>query len=132
MTNNLEARLLRDAGALNPLANLEGPVRYDGEEYSSEGLLLLGSQAEHWIIGDIHGRGFPPDRYMDEFRPWLEGRLYHNYARSKWDVNAYDWYEGAVARPDVALADLVHLLHPDLLPDHELVYMGRYDRALGR
>jgi iron complex transport system substrate-binding protein len=25
-------------------------------------------------------------------------------------------------RPDVVLADLIAILHPNLLPDHELVY----------
>jgi len=132
MTNNLEAHLLRDAGARNPLENLDGPVRYDGEEYSSEGLLLAGTGAEHWIIGDIHGGDLPPDSYMTEFKAWREGRLYHNYARSNRDVNAYDWYEGAVARPNLALADLIHLLHPNLLPGHELVYLGHFDQEAGR
>ncbi len=132
MTNNLEAHLLRDAGAKNPLQNFEGGARYDGEEYSSEGLLVAGAETEHWLIGDIHGGDLPPGRYMQEFRAWRDGRLYHNYARSNWDVNAYDWYESAVARPDVALADVVHLLHPALLSDHELVYLGHFDREAGR
>jgi iron complex transport system substrate-binding protein len=69
---------------------------------------------------------------MEQFAAWRDGTLYHNYARTKWGDNAYDWYEGAVARPDVALADLVHLLHPELLPDHELVYFGHFDREARR
>ena len=33
-----------------------------------------------------------------------------------------DYYETAAADPDVVLADLIKILHPDLLPDHTLVY----------
>jgi iron complex transport system substrate-binding protein len=40
-------------------------------------------------------------------------------------VNAYggnDYWESGIVHPDVILADLVKILHPDLLPDHELYY----------
>jgi len=125
--NNLEARLLRDAGAVNVLEDFSGPVRHDGDELSNEALLLRAADAEHWILGDIHADGLPPDGFMAEFRAWREGKLYHNYARSNREADAYDWYEGAVVRPDRALADLVALLHPGLLPEHELVYLGRLE-----
>ncbi|MXW09471.1 MAG: ABC transporter substrate-binding protein [Gammaproteobacteria bacterium] len=126
--NNLEARLLASAGVVNPLADLNAPVRRAGDEFSHERLLLEGAEAEHWIIGDIHAAELPPAGFLQEFAAWRDGRLYHNYARSNWDVNAYDWYESAVVRADLALADLVHIFHPQLLPDHELVYFGVFER----
>lgn len=132
MANNLESRMIRDAGAVNLLEDHDGPVRYDGTEFSSEAVLLAGSDAEHWVIGDIHQNELPPRAFMDEFVSFREDRLYHNYARTKWEANAYDWYEGGVVRPDVILADLIHLLHPDLLPEHELEFMGRFDKEAGR
>ena len=33
-----------------------------------------------------------------------------------------DFFESGVVHPDVILLDLVKILHPDMLPDHELVY----------
>ncbi len=133
MENNLEARLLRDAGAHNPFAAIDdGPVREDGAAIASERLLIEGSDADQWVIGDIHQAALPSDEFMASFRAWREDRLYHTYARSNWEVDAYDWYEGATAHPDVLLADLAHLLHPGLLPDHEPVYFGRFDRRRGR
>ena len=33
-----------------------------------------------------------------------------------------DYYEGGYANPDVILADLVKIFHPDLLPDHDLYF----------
>ena len=36
-----------------------------------------------------------------------------------------DYWERGAWRPDLVLADLVHILHPELLPDHELVFHRR-------
>ncbi|MEM7415157.1 MAG: ABC transporter substrate-binding protein [Gemmatimonadota bacterium] len=132
MTNNIESRLVRDAGALGVLTDHEGPVRYDGSEFASEAVLVAGAEADHWVIGDIHQNALPPTAFMNEFHSYREDALYHNYARTKWDVNAYDWYEGGVVRPDDILADLIHLFHPELSPDRELVFMGHFDKEVGR
>jgi iron complex transport system substrate-binding protein len=55
------------------------------------------------------------------FRPFREGRLYNN------DLRAYarggiDYYESAVWRADLVLADLAALLHPELFPEHAFFY----------
>ena len=39
-----------------------------------------------------------------------------------------DYWETGALRPDLVLADLVHIFHPDLLPDHELVFHRRLPR----
>jgi iron complex transport system substrate-binding protein len=36
-----------------------------------------------------------------------------------------DYYERGVTRPDLVLADLVAILHPDLLPNHEFTFYQR-------
>ena len=109
------AQLLRDAGGVNPLAQPEDPRRSSEEPVSTERLLQAGATADCWIIGDVHSVGQPSTRVMDGFRAWREGCLWGNTKRSKPDVNAYDWYETGVVRPDLVLEDLVSLLHPDLL-----------------
>jgi iron complex transport system substrate-binding protein len=38
---------------------------------------------------------------------------------------ANDFWESAVARPDWLLSDVIHILHPELLPDHQLIYAGK-------
>ncbi len=43
-------------------------------------------------------------------------------------VNAYggnDYYEGAVLRPDLVLADLIMIFHPGLIPDRPFTYYQR-------
>lgn len=126
--HNLEARLLADANAFNPYADFEGDRRAEGEPISSEQLLVDGATADHWIIGDIHAADLPPDTYMDQFAAWQAGNLYHNYKRTKWEYNAYDYYKTALVRPDWVLADLIALLHPDILPDHETVFFDPYEK----
>lgn len=124
--NNLEARLLDDAHTTNPYANFEGDRRFDGEPISSEQLLVAGAEAEHWIIGDIHASELPAANYMNQFTAWASGNLYHNYKHTKWEYNAYDYYKTAIVRPDRVLADLISLLHPEVLPEHETVYFDHY------
>ncbi len=126
--NNLEAHLLADAKGQNPYADFDGNRRSDGEPVSSEQLLVEGADALHWIIGDIHAAELPPANYMNQFASWKSGKLYHNYKRTKWEYNAYDYYKTAVVRPDVVLADLISLLHPEVLPEHETVYFDYYEK----
>ncbi len=59
-------------------------------------------------------------RYAD-FAAFQSGDIWNNDAKTS-AAGGNDFYESAVAHPEVVLADLVKILHPDLLPDHELVY----------
>ncbi|MXW65343.1 MAG: ABC transporter substrate-binding protein [Bacteroidetes bacterium SB0662_bin_6] len=126
--NNLEARFLHDANAFNPYENFDGDHHTEGEPISSEQLLVAGTKADHWIIGDIHAAELPPDTYMNRFTAWTQGALYHNYKRTKWEYNAYDWFETALVRPDWVLADLVTLLHPEVLRHHETIFFDLYEK----
>lgn len=38
-----------------------------------------------------------------------------------------DYWESAVARPDLLLADFIKVLHPDLLPNHQLIYLKKLE-----
>ena len=33
-----------------------------------------------------------------------------------------DYWEGGISNPDIVLADLIKILHPELLPEHQLFY----------
>lgn len=56
------------------------------------------------------------------FRAAREGRVFGFYARTLPD-GANDFWESAVARPDLVLKDLIWALHPQLLPDYEPTYI---------
>ena len=56
------------------------------------------------------------------FRSAREGRVYAFYRRTLSD-GANDFWESAVARPDLVLKDLIWALHPNLLPDYTPTYI---------
>ena len=56
------------------------------------------------------------------FRSAREGRVYAFYRRTLPD-GANDFWESAIARPDLVLKDLIWALHPNLLPDYTPTYI---------
>ena len=55
------------------------------------------------------------------FRPVTNGQVY-NFNKRLLPGSANDFWESAVARPDLLLADVIAILHPDLMPGYQLVY----------
>lgn len=126
--NSIPAQYLKDAGLENALVN-NTKANADGfQALNTEELLLKGKDAKHWVIGDIHAAPLPQEEIMNHFESWRTGNLYHNVKRVKPKVNTSDWYAKAIVRPDMVLEDLIHLAYPQLLPDHTLIFMGRYDK----
>ena len=58
------------------------------------------------------------------FRPVKLKQVY-NFNKRKLPSTANDFWESAVARPDLLLSDVIAILHPDILPDYQLVYAER-------
>jgi iron complex transport system substrate-binding protein len=56
------------------------------------------------------------------FRSAREGRVYAFYRRTLPD-GANDFWESAVARPDLVLKDLIWAIHPHLIPDYIPTYI---------
>jgi iron complex transport system substrate-binding protein len=56
------------------------------------------------------------------FRSAREGRVYAFYRRTL-PGGANDFWESAVARPDLVLKDLIWALHPQLLPEYQPMYI---------
>ncbi len=129
-TNSIPAQYMRDAGVINVLQDFNRPIRNGGERVSSEMLLAEANNADHWMIGDIHSSPLPGEVFMNEFSSWRNGQLYHNMKRIKPEANAFDWYARAVVRPDFVLADLIKLIHPELLASHELYFMDHFDKSM--
>lgn len=55
------------------------------------------------------------------FRPVKLQQVY-SFNKRLLPSTANDFWESAVARPDLLLSDVIAILHPDFLPDYELVY----------
>lgn len=89
-----------------------------------------GIDADIWIplifgVSTLEELAAADERYAD-FAAFQNGVVFNSDGR----VNANggnDYYENGVNEPHVILADLIAIAHPDLLPDHELVYLRRME-----
>jgi iron complex transport system substrate-binding protein len=116
------AQLLEDAGAdyLWSDDTTTGSLSLD-----LESVLERAVDADFWVnanqfwfsLDDIAAE----DERYTEFAPYQNQTVYANNARLN-EFGGNDYYESGAANPDLILADLIHIFHPELLPDHELVY----------
>ncbi len=113
------AQLFRDAGADYFLKDdpRSGGVTLDFEE-----VYAAAAEVDYWRILNSYDGTFSYDalrgedaRYAD-FKAWRDkGIIYCNLRETP-------FYERTPVEPDVVLADLIRIFHPDLVSDHEPVY----------
>ncbi|MCE7996328.1 MAG: ABC transporter substrate-binding protein [Roseivirga sp.] len=96
-----------------------GSIKLDFETVYEFGL-----KADFWIAPgsakseeDILSRD---TRYAD-FKAFKKQQIYNIFGRYT-EGGGNDYYETGVVEPQVILKDIVKIFHPELLPDHELVY----------
>ena len=81
--------------------------------------------ADIWINPGIARQLDELTAYDDRFGglPVVEtGMVFNNDARLAGSGGGNDYWESGTVRPDLVLADLISVFHPDLLPDHTLCY----------
>ena len=119
-----QARLIADAGGSYLWADdpSSGAIPLDFEAVYARGL-----SADVWLhpygwssLND----GIRLDSRMGDFAAFQSGQVFNNDQRTNVH-GGNDYWETGSLRPDLILADLLHILHPELLPDHELVFHRR-------
>ena len=87
--------------------------------------VLAGAQdAEIWINTGIWASkadAINSDERYTLFKAYRTGQMFNHVARVN-EHGGNDYWESGVANPHLVLADLIHIFHPDLLPDHTLHY----------
>lgn len=116
------AAMYEDAGGDYLLKNIDQPTFTCGTEW----LLAHYVEADFWMNCDAT-RLFDIDSRLHGMKSYKQGNVYHFNKRMLpgEGYNISDFYERAVAQPDVVLADLISVFHPELLPNHTTVYLGR-------
>jgi iron complex transport system substrate-binding protein len=115
------ARLIEDAGGDYLWADDEST---GGLPLSFEAVLERGQNADVWLNPNFWttlGEGLAEDERYAEFAAFQNGNVYNNNLRMN-EFGFNDYSESGVVHPDILLADLVAIFHPELLPDHEVVY----------
>lgn len=122
---SLTARLIADAGATSVWADNpeRGPIMID-----LEAELGRAASADVWIDGSQFW-GSLADAQKDDpryqgFRPFQTHQVWVPN-RVKNANGGLDFFERGDARPDLVLADLIKVFHPDRLRDHHLVFYVR-------
>ncbi len=123
--NGPESELFVDAGAINPLAD---PAAGPFATLDTASVLSAVADADLWITSALNESDWDSRVPVTLFAAYRAGQVYNNRKRMRSERDAWDWNETAINRPDLALADLVSLLHPELLPDHDLVFFAPVKR----
>lgn len=66
------------------------------------------------------------NRYAD-FAAVKKGNVYNNNARVN-NNGGNDYWEGGTSNPDVIISDLIKILHPEILPNYQLVYYRKLEK----
>jgi len=123
------AQLFRDAGG-NYLFSSEtsaGDVPLDFEAVYDRA-----HNADYYInVGAIGGTEdlLSQDARYEKFAAVKNGTVYHFDARMN-ENGSLDYWQSGQLHPEIILEDLVKILHPDLVPDHELYYYRHVNTSL--
>ncbi len=120
--NDFYASFLEATGAENVLKD-NGPTHAVG--MNNEKLLALAKDADVWIVNSTSDQDWPPANYLRSFKAYRNERVFHYQKRTRYEHDAYDWYETPEVRPDLVLEDLVSIFYPTLLPNHELLFFEK-------
>jgi iron complex transport system substrate-binding protein len=119
---NYMARYVADAGGNYLWADDDSSGRIP---LDFEAVYEQGGNADYWLnlsqfwtsLDDV----LAGDERYANFAPFTAGTIYNHNARLN-EGGGNDFNESGHANPDVILADLIKIFHPNLLPDHELIY----------
>jgi iron complex transport system substrate-binding protein len=119
--DNYQTQLLRDAGAKYHWSDVAGAGSL---ALDFETVAPIALKADFWInMGNARSKAeiAAADQRYTRFNAYQKGTLYNSNKRLN-DIGANDYWESGAVNPQLILADLVKIFHPELLPDHQLVY----------
>jgi iron complex transport system substrate-binding protein len=120
--NNSTARMIEDGGG--DYVFLDDPTSASIRTISYEMALDRGLDAPVWLIT------FDATHRNDlAFRIWNDPRLRDfRSLRENFPGLSNPYWDQGLPNPHLLLADVVRILHPELLPNHDLVFFRRLER----
>lgn len=124
--NSYLGHLLADAGADYLWADNTSTQKFP---LSFEEVLDKAHDADFWLnvlFWNSLEDGIAEDERFVEFAPFENGTVWAvNKAVNEFGGN--DYFETGVTNPDLILADMIAIFHPELLPDHEFRFYRRLE-----
>lgn len=123
---SFSAQLFQDAGGqyLWKDDDTEGSIHLDFEEVFNKA-----ENADYWLNAsdfktlDALGNAYKNHHWFKAFKA---GNVY-SFAKRTNAKGANDFFETGTVRPDLVLKDLIAILHPEVLPNHELYFYQKLE-----
>jgi len=115
------AQFLRDAGADYHWSDTKGTGSL---ALTFESVAPIALTADYWLnvgYADSKNDILSKDPRYSTFHAFQTGAIY-NYNRRVNDLGSNDYWESGAVNPQQVLADMIHILHPGLLPADSLYY----------
>ncbi|MGB5647461.1 MAG: ABC transporter substrate-binding protein [Muriicola sp.] len=119
--NSWAAQFIQDANAQYLWAN---SVETGSLSLSLESVLEKANQADFWVSPSQFTSYNELERanaHYLQFKPFQRKKVY-TYASTKGDTGGLLFFELGPNRPDLILKDLIHIFHPEVLPEHTLFF----------
>ncbi|AOG28242.1 ABC transporter substrate-binding protein [Cutibacterium avidum] len=122
---NYSIQFLRDAGGEYVFKDVHGVT---SSKLDTETILKKAHDADFWIDGQINESqkaSIPTivkdDPRMKALKPVRNGNVWNGVLRDD-PKHGNDYWQTGVVRPDLVLADLSAILHPELSPNHTFTF----------
>lgn len=115
------AKMVQDAGG-EYLWN-ENQLR-ESLPFDIESVFVNASNANIWLnTGTVNNKEdiLKIDERFNSFVPFHNAKIYNNNLQVN-ESGGNNYWELGLVEPQILLKDMIRIIHPDLLPDHELVY----------
>ena len=121
--NSYVCKFLHDAGGSYHWANTKATGSLP---LSFESVYPIALNADYWLnvsILNIQSKEeiLAKDSRYSDFKAFKTGQIY-TYNKRMNSQGANDYWETGAVNPHHVLADLIKIIHPELLPKHELIY----------
>ena len=124
--NSFVAQFIRDAGGDYIWSHIPGT---DSVLMDAEAAYEAVLEADIWLNPGEWKRledGLSADPRFAVIPAMKPGKVFnYNKRLNRWGGN--DYWESGMLRPDEVLADLIAILHPEILPDRELMYYRKLE-----
>ncbi len=113
------AQLFKDAGADYFLKDDE---RSGGVTLDFETVYNQADNADYWRIVNSYPGDFSYEALKDQDARYADFKAFREHGIIYCNMKTTPFYEEMPTAPEVILADLLHIFHPELLPDHQPVF----------
>ena len=113
------AQLFKDAGADYFLKDDD---RSGGVTLDFETIYNQADDADYWRIVNSYPGTYSYEALKEQDPRYADFRAFKEKGVIYCNMREKPFYESMPTEPEVVLADLLHIFHPDLLPDHTPVY----------